>query len=217
MKSIELRSIAISLRREGYSYKEIATKLTISKSTAFIWVKDIQLSAKGIRRINNLVDDARLRSGRTKFLTRQQQLIEIQKSTRAYLKSWLLDGKPDLLLCSLLYWCEGAKQDVTVKFTNADPGLIKTFLKLFRSAFAIDERKLRVTMHLHGYHDIEGQGIFWSTITGISLVQFHKPYIKPNTGKSQKIGYPGCICINYGDSKIARRLLQTAQIFMQQQ
>ena len=61
--------------------------------------------------------------------------------------------------------------------------MIRVFLSLFREGFSIDEKKLRVTMHLHDYHDEKAQLQFWADITHISPSQFHKVHRKKILGK----------------------------------
>ena len=116
----------------------------------------------------------------------------------------------------MLYWCEGEKHSPAMRFTNSDPQMLNFFLKLFRSAFKIDESKLRVCLHLHEYHDQRQQKIFWSKITGIPEVQFSKIYLKPNTGLSKKEGYPGCVSLRYFDHKIALELEALSRLLVNQ-
>jgi len=46
-----LKEKAINLRMEGYSVKEISDKLSISKSTSSIWVRDLILNEKAKQRL----------------------------------------------------------------------------------------------------------------------------------------------------------------------
>lgn len=106
-----------------------------------------------------------------------------------------------------MFWCEGEK-DVRsgIRFINSDPVMIQTFLSLLRTSFPIKEEKFRALVHLHGYHDPVEQQRFWSEVTGIPLERFHKPYLKPNTGRNTRPGYPGCISIRYQDSSLGKAL-----------
>lgn len=44
---------------------------------------------------------------------------------------------------------EGAKTDGAVKFTNSDARMVQFFLAWLRTAFDIDERRLRLHLYLH--------------------------------------------------------------------
>ena len=210
---------ALRHRKSGKSYKEIHDLLNISKSTAFEWTRNVKLDLKAQTRINAVIDDARYRSGFTRHISKQNQIVQIydseEKEFNQNTKKIINKNKYiQRLLCSLIYWCEGAKADTTLKFINSDPKLIGLFLFLLRSSYPIDESKFRVMLHLHEYHSVNKQKEYWSKLTGISKNQFYKSYIKPHSGKIIRIGYPGCICINYHDSIIARRLLALAKISM---
>ncbi|MDO8571272.1 MAG: hypothetical protein Q7R79_01170, partial [bacterium] len=127
-----------------------------------------------------------------------------------------IDRIMEKIICSLLYWCEGAKNPVGgVRFTNSDPKLIRTFLVLFRRSFTVDENRIRIGLHLHEYHDVKKQTAFWSGIAAVDKNKFIRPYLKPHTGKRIRKDYPGCAQVRYHDNNIARQLLITAEVFLQ--
>ena len=113
----------------------------------------------------------------------------------------------------MIYLCEGNKSLKSLTtFTNSDPNLISTFLYLFRNSFNLNEKKFRVLMHLHKYHNEEIQKNFWSKIP---KDQFNRTYLKPNSGKYKKRDYQGCIKVYYGDVSITRKLQSIAKMFME--
>ena len=203
----ELKEKAFALRTKGYSVKEIAKKLGIAQGTSSVWVRDIKLNAKAQERLNK----RRLLPYYKSALRWQKKRIEEERcySNRALytIDKIKLDVNHAKLYCSLLYWCEGGKgYTESLKFVNSDPSLIKTFLKLLRDAFQLDESKFRVLMHLHFYHNEKKQKYFWSRLTQIPKSQFNKTFLKHNTRKRIKDNYPGCIAISYHDRKFAREL-----------
>lgn len=208
MKNGKIIEKARRLRADGYSFKEISENLGISKSTASIWLRHVELSNKAKERINNLGI-----CGRTKALATNKRKKEIEDAVIIdKVKGHLINAKIDLkIACSLLYWGEGAKHKLNsaVSFTNADPEMISYFLYVFRNSFDLDEKKFRALIHLHEYHNVKKQLKFWSNITKIPINQFYKPYLKKNTGKNKKENYPGCINIRYSDSRIYRELIFT--------
>lgn len=119
------------------------------------------------------------------------------------------------LLCALIWWCEGNKNETFVRFTNSDPTLIHIFLYTLRKGFHLDEGKFRALVHIHKYHNDERQKLYWSSITKIPLSQFYNSYKKSSTGKRKHIGYQGCIAISYYDSKIANELEAVYNTFTQ--
>lgn len=206
---LDLKNKAIQLRRNGFSLREISERLKISKSTASLWLRDIELSKAAKERLCKLGVDGR----RKGILTNKQKQdadndIICTKIKKEFLG--LVYRKIDYrIACALLYWGEGTKYKAnhTVSFINADPEMIRYFLNVFRNSFKIDEKKFRGLIHLHEYHNAEKQLMFWSEITKIPINQFNKSYLKKNTGKNKKENYPGCLSIRYSDSKIYRELM----------
>jgi len=206
---------AKELRGKGYSLNEISRMLSISKSTASLWLKNIHLSSEARKRINARFTAGQLASQASK---RKQTLLkenEAVKLAENILSNFNSSNEINKVLCAMIYYCEGNKivKD-GMRFINSDPLLIATFLRLFRSSFEIEENRLRGCIHLHHYHDKDVQLKFWSKIARIPKHQFIKPYIKQNSGLYKKEGYQGCVSIRYSDTKIARELKTLALEFM---
>ncbi len=214
---IEVKENAIKLRKKGYSVKEIARKLKIAQSTSSLWARDIKLNKKAQQRLKK-----RSLLGYYKGSLRWAEKRIEQENERRITASEIIDKinkNPNHLkiYCALLYWCEGGKSyKESVRFVNSDPILIKTFLNLFKKAFSVDEKKFRILMHLHGYHDEKKQKNFWSKLTQIPKKQFLHTFHKPHTKKRIRENYPGCIAIYYHDCKIARELRTLYKIFSEQ-
>ncbi len=208
MKS-NIRKRAILLREKGFSFREISEKIGIAKSTASLWLRDIDLSRKAKKRITELGIRGRKKGIETNKKKRKVEDDLIREKVRKYFSNsehLKIDPK---IACALLYWCEGTKcnGNKAVSFSNADPEMIKYFLYVFRQAFKLNEKKFRALIHLHEYHNAKKQLIFWSGVTDISTEQFNKSYIKSNTGKNKKENYPGCVNVKYSDVKIYRELM----------
>lgn len=212
----DLKIKAIKLRKEGYSINELHKNLSVSKSTLSLWFQNIELSKKAKKRLFKNYTKGQVAS--QKIIKEKTKQKNIQANNFAFnlLSKVNLSTDNALLLCSLIYQCEGSKniRDY-VTFTNSDPDLIKTFLFLFRSSFILNENKFRVLMHLHKYHDENKQKDFWSKATGISKEQFNNTYFKPSSAKYKKEGYQGCIQVSYNDVAIGRQLYSVAKMFME--
>lgn len=207
----EIKEKAVALRKQGHSLSEISRQLDISQSTASLWLKDIVLSKRAQGRIYDLSSVGRKKAVETNRKKKIAEDVKIAEKVEEYFfKRPAIDPK---LACALLYWGEGTKYDgnTSVSFMNADPEMVRYFLHVFRLAFLLDEKKLRALVHLHEYHDAEKQLRFWSIVTKIPVDQFNRSYMKKNTGKSKKIGYPGCISIRYSDNKIYKELMMIIQ------
>lgn len=202
----EIREQAILMRKKGYSLNEISKKLKIAKSTASLWLSDVKLQPD----IQKKLMRKQLLGRQKAILSRNKQAVIRSEINNKYAMKIIKDVSHSKELakiyCSLIWWCEGNKNDSTVRFTNSDASLVKNFLSLLRFGFEIDEAKFRALVHLHSYHNDENQKMFWSKITQIPISQFYKSYQKPNTGKRKRDGYPGCIAISYYDVRIAKEL-----------
>jgi hypothetical protein len=212
----ELEIKAKELRKKGYSINELSRILIVSKSTISKWVNHIELSSKAKKRIENNYSKGQLASQKTIKEKTMIKNIEADNSALGKLRSIKLSSDYTVLICSLIYQCEGNKSiKDSITFTNSDPELIRTFLYLFRNSFVLDENKFKVLMHLHGYHNEIKQKKFWSQVTGISQKQFLKTFNKPSTGIYKKDKYEGCIQVRYHDVKIGRVIQAVAKKFME--
>lgn len=203
----KLKEKAISLRKRGFSFREISESLGVSKSTASLWLSGIKLSLKAKKRINKLSVSGRKKANRTNNNKKILENKEISERVEKYFKQINFSKDYLKIVCATLYWCEGAKNDGGVVFMNSDPEMIRYFLYSFRNAFSVNENKFRALIHLHEYHNLETQLEFWSNITKIPKAQFFKPYLKDNTGKNKKENYPGCISVRYYDKKVFKELV----------
>jgi hypothetical protein len=213
MDYAKMRTSAQQLRADGLSYKFIAKKLHLSVSSVYLYAKDTPLTKRSKQKLLVAADRARTkgREKRLANLSRSHALLKTsaEKSVVPLLKK--CSRETWKLICSMLYWCEGSKPQTMsqLTFTNSDPALTAFYLHSLRKAFTLDEAKFRVQLHLHEYHDADKQALYWSKITSIPIKQFNRPYLKPHTGKRQRINYPGCASIRYHDAKIAKFIKYT--------
>ena len=211
------KEYAIRLRREGKTMNEIAARVGVAKSSVSLWVRDLSLSSKARVRIASLQTAGQRASQKALFARTKQRLLTAKENAENIVRGITLTPNLSLLFCALLYWCEGAKDknDTTFTFSNSDTQLVRGFMKLMRLALVLDERKFRIRMHLHEYHNEVVQREFWSEVTGIPEELFARTYWKPHTAKTIKEGYPGCVHIGYYDVVIARKIYATARAFLE--
>lgn len=197
---------AKKLRLKGFSYGEISQKLNIAKSTAYLWVNKIELDDKARAELDRKRTLSRLKALKVLKEIRKSRIGDIEKHANDSIKDIRLSKNLSKLLCSFLYWCEGSKNKNSLIFTNSDPNMIRSYLKLLRSSYEINEKKFRALVHVHKYHNEVEIKKFWSKITNIPLSQFSKSYLKSNTKKVIREGYKGTVCIYYYDYRIALEL-----------
>ncbi len=199
---------AHTLRSQGQSLSEIASELSIAKSTASLWLRDVVLSKTAKEIIAEKQFNGRLEGRKIIEAERNSILEHIDQKSTLYIQRNKPKSQQYKAILALLYGCEGVKRsDGRVVFVNSDPELIGYFISLLRKAFTIDESKFRILMHLHGYHNEKKQKAFWSKITAISENQFSRTFWKSEGKKNKREGYQGCISLRYNDKSVQTELV----------
>ena len=204
---------AISLRKKGKSYNEIAKLLNISKGTLSLWLRDIKMSAEVEKKFWDRTRKSRAASI-TKF-NKQQGVLAKKRAKDAQLiasKDIKRLTKKDLLLVgTALYWAEGAKtKRWSVCFANSDPEMIKVIMRFFREICFVNENKFTARVHLHPNIE-EGKTIaFWSRITKINKKKFSPSQTqisKSSKGKRRSNQLPyGTLHINVNDVNLVNKI-----------
>lgn len=154
-----------------YSFKQLQKITGIPATTIRNWCKNDFL---GTRWDTLLITNARKR------LELKQSEIKAVNSINN------LDENTAKVFASILYWCEGAKYPSSnkVDLANSDPKLLKTFIKLLRTGFNLDESKLRVKLQIHDTHSFKRIKKYWSDVLNIPVSQFMKPTITKRVGEN---------------------------------
>ena len=206
----KVKNQACLLRNKGFSLKEISLELKIPKNTIQVWVRHIELTEDQKRRLK---DKEKMGGYIGRPRANEVLRIKIEKwkaSIRrrvSYLKELPYeDEKIGKIACGLIYMCEGGKYPSSRQFSfgNSDPEMIKSFLKLLRRWFNIDESKFRCRV-MHRY-DQNGEDLndFWSKLTKIPRVQFYRSYADKRTinKPTKKEGYKGVCAVMYFDTNL---------------
>jgi transposase len=200
----EVRAEARALRAQGLSYKEIADRLGVSKSSVSLWIRDMprppQLSIEESRK-RSLA--ALSRYWEQEYASRREFRAEFRAAAAREIGE--LTEREILIAGAIAYWCEGAKTKpyrptgASVSFINSDPGLIRFFLR-FVDAAGIQRNDLIFRVSIHESADIEAAQRFWTEVTGAPADQFRKPSLKRHNPKTVRKntgeGYYGCLVIN---------------------
>jgi len=206
MKTKE-RKEAVRLREEGNSLKEISELLQVSKSSVSLWVSAIELNQEAKTRLSKKITNGQIISAKRKKERTKAQLSAFYDKATEDFDSLGENAIMNKFFCSLLYICEGGKHgNAFVQFTNSDPKLIQSFLKLLLKSFKIEAEKFRVCVHLHDYHNVERQLRYWSQVSQIPRTQFIKPYIKKSEHHNIHNNYQGCCQIRYYSSEVNKEL-----------
>lgn len=176
---------AIRLRQEGKSYALIAEQLNIPKSTLSNWLKDVPYtpSKEVLQRIKNGQGTYGLRRNK-------QRLQEIATLKETGILEVGTVTKRDLWMLGLGLWIgEGSKTIEQIRLVNADPRVIKLFMRWLREVCELTDENITVAMHLYPDSDESLSKRYWMTITGLPEKQFRKTQIDRRLGKQElKLG-----------------------------
>lgn len=202
---------ARDLRKLGWTLTEICDELGVSKASASLWCKGVEIDERELARRR-----------RERFLTgnkgaRQRGPNKLQRAKQAQIEEARLEGlrvigrltDRELLVAGLAYYSgEGSKTGGAVKFANSDPRLLAFFMAWLRRFFDIEESRLRLRLYLHEGLDLEAANDFWSELTGIPRSQFIKPYrAKPDPSIRSAKHVFGCPAVSYSCTPTHRRIM----------
>lgn len=183
---LEEKLKATKWRKKGMSYKEILQKISVSKSTLSLWLRDIPLSKEQQQQLLNKKQQGANRGAKKRQEDRIEKTKIIIKAAEKEARE--MYNNPLFLIGLVLYWAEGDKSDIIeqVKFTNSDPILVKLMMKWFLLICHIPKEKIRINIHIHTLHCRKNIEEYWSKITNIPLTQFYKTQIKPTTLRQRR-------------------------------
>jgi hypothetical protein len=172
------RSQAIFLRKEkGMSINVIAKEVGVAKSTASIWLRDIELTDEQKNNLD-IRNPAKCQKMTTIFSKKcRDKRVEQQNNGRKKIKN--SDSEEYAFGCAL-FWAEGNKEKNTIRFTNTDPLMMKFFVDFLKKYFNIksDDIKLTVNCYLNNGLTVEDIQKYWMKLLGLSTESLRKFTLK---------------------------------------
>lgn len=212
MGKLEQKLLAQSLRQQGLSYGEIRQKIVVSKGTLSAWCKDIRLTKEQELRLMQSKQLGQRKGSLVAAENKRNKRILRTENIQEEAKKEIGDlAKREQLIAGIaLYAAEGDKTDGKGGFSNADPTLIKFMMKWLIVFAKVPPDRMRGALYLHEGLNVYKAKQFWSTITGIPLGQFIKPYVakeRSNKKFRKNIHQYGVFAIRFSDSEIHRRIM----------
>lgn len=170
---------ARALRRNGKSLNYIADRLSISKGTVRLWVRDVLLlksqqlalarSSKNAGRI------AFTRAAKKRHLLHTKNIRTAKQKGVKDINSF---SARDLHMLGLgLYWGEGYKKgNAELGFTNTDPKIITLYIRWLQKCFQVQRKNLTMRVSINKIYKNREQKIvlYWSRLIGVPRSQFTK-------------------------------------------
>jgi hypothetical protein len=196
----ELKPKAVELRRQGWTYREIAGSLNISISTCSLWLRDAPYEPRPGHEQERVAA-----MWRSRWEPHHIKVESLRREVKvAACHEWGdLSEREVLLAGALVYWCEGVKDKIyrrteKVSFINSDPSLVLFFLRFLQVA-GVSRERLRIRLHIHETADVPEATAWWSELIAVPAGEFQKPVIKkhnPRTTRKNLLDeYRGCLHI----------------------
>lgn len=163
---MELKAIAIALRREGKTYKEIQAVVPVAKSTLSLWLRSVGLAKKQQQRIS----EKRLQAARKGAEVRRSQRLREKEALResGVIEVGPLTERDRWLVGIALHWAEGSKQSsrspsTGVVFANMDATMIRTYLTWLKQ-LGVKDIDLVFELYVHKVRALEAKefAAWWS-------------------------------------------------------
>ena len=202
----DLREIAVAMRAEGRSYREIREVVGVSKSSLSLWLRDVPLTEEqklALAQRGPAATTERFETNRALATCRRERI-----RTEAHNQITEVSQSELFVAGVVAYWAEGTKNKPwrhgsAVKFINSDPNLIRLFLAWLQ-LISVPADRLIFRLHIHESADASGALAFWSDVVGAPPSQFGRVTMKSNKPKTNRknVGddYHGCLLIYVRDS-----------------
>ena len=180
-------------KKEKLTFRELERKVGIPASTIRNWCDDV---------VGTRWDKI--------LLANEKKREEIRNSENEIVPSCKSFSKTEAkFLAGILYGCEGSKYPASkgVSFANSEPKLILAFLRILRTAFDLDEKRIRLHLQTHTTQDYEKLKDFWSKLLNLPKTCFIKPTLTKPKGSKHRNNYLGTCTLRYGDYNIQLKLL----------
>jgi hypothetical protein len=211
---VEEQNRARDLRAQGWTLGEICEELAVSKASASLWCRDVEIDEAV------LAERRRARFLRGNEGARRRGPNALQRAKQAQIEEAAAEGRERvgrmsdrelLLVGAALYAGEGSKTPGEVRFANSDPRMIAAFVVWLQRCFAVEIGAMRVRLYLHEGLDLAAANAFWSDLTGIPQAQFRKPYRAvpdPSIRRSKHpMGCPAIAVAGPGSMGLHRRVM----------
>ncbi len=165
---------------EGWSYTDISSQLSISKSTLSGWLKSVAYHP-------NVTVIERIKNGPAKSIqVRNVRRLAQNKETEllSYKEVDTLTARDLTMLGIGIYLGEGAKTQEQVRITNSDPRVIRITITWLKSVIGLKNKNFAARIHAYPDTDIPISTKFWKEVTGFNDSQFYSAHIDTRKNKS---------------------------------
>ena len=208
---LDLKLKARELRKKGLSIKEIQKRLRVSRSSVSLWVRDVKLTKKQLKKLYLNKSTGGLKGS---IIAAMNKIKAREELTQRLLEEGIkeiesLSKRDKFIIGVAMYFAEGEKGDKNVSFSNSDPRAIKFMVDWLRYFCNVPEKKFRASLYIHDNLNERKAKQFWSKLIRIPLAQFRKSYIvKNNPHRLRKVKHIyGVLRITVSNTNLHRKIM----------
>lgn len=209
----DLRELAIAMRRDGKSYREIREALGVSKGSLSLWLRDVHLSEEHRAALQERQVAGRERAVETLKARRVARERTIVREAAAQVCEL---AESELFVAGVVaYWAEGSKnkpwrRSESVRFVNSDPGMIRLFLR-WLDLLGIEQERIFLRLSIHESADVPRALEYWAEVVNILNPRFLKTVLKRHNAttirKNTSEEYRGCLTVRVaGSTRLCRQI-----------
>lgn len=173
---------AIKLRKEGYTYAYISSRLSVAKSTLSSWLSGKPFIPNGFTK--KVIFEGRQKAIEYK---RIDKILSLKEAIEYAEKNIMKLSQRDIFILGIgIYIGEGSKSNNFVRVTNSDPRILKFMLKWFKICFRLENSNFKVRIHIYPDNDKNVVLKFWKEELKLSENNFHPFYIDTRLNKKTK-------------------------------
>ena len=207
------RILAIKLRTEGKTYREILEKVSVAKSTLSLWLRSVGLASPQTQRITQKRIEGQRKGAFSRRITRMKEVDDLMRQGTGEIG--IINARELWLIGIALYWAEGSKQNTAsvsagVQFGNSDVRMLKIFLK-WLYMLDIPLLEIRFSLYVHDNRKDESEKFcsWWAEQLGINRSKISGVYFKRDKPKTKRTNvgdlYHGLLRITVNSSTVLNR------------
>ena len=182
----EKQELAVNLRKQGASLKEIAKTIGVAKSSVSLWVRNVEIPLEFLDGLKK----AQLKGGKGRKEKCELVRLKYQEDGMVLASK----NEPLHLKGCMLYWAEGEKTRNQCSIINTDPDLLKTFVDFIRKYFPDASLKIEIFSYLNNNLSKDEIQQYWTQYLLITDVHRFVVYDSPRGKKEGKHKYPYGLC-----------------------
>jgi len=183
---------AVSLRRRGFTYTEIAKICAVSRGTVSNWLKaesfskkvaadNIKKAVKENTRRLSLINKARMAERKHQY----QEALRVAATEYKHYKN-----NPLFIAGLATYMSLGDKKNPrTVRLSTTNATAQRLFIDFTTAYLAVPKSNIRFSLHLYPDHDVSRCMKYWCRQTGLSPAQFYKNQVIQGLGGGKSLHF----------------------------